>query len=78
MIHFKELRSGKDMAYLMRRAIKHNTWSNGASSRHLVNRQVFENSSVTVYDYDLRVECLLVLLAFFMLIKAIFSGSSKK
>lgn len=44
MIHFKELRSGKDMAYLMRRAVKFDNWSNGKCASHLVNRQVFDNS----------------------------------
>lgn len=35
MIEFRELRSGKDMAYFMRRTIKFHEWSGGKSSSHL-------------------------------------------
>lgn len=73
MIHFKELRSGKDMAYLMRRSIKFDRWSKGKSARHLVSREVFDNSYFTVYDYDLRLEFLVILLALLLLARAIFT-----
>lgn len=54
MMHFRELRSGVDMAYAMRRAIKIDKLSKGKSAAHLTNDQVFKNSFVTVYDYDLK------------------------
>jgi len=60
MIEFKELRSGKDMAYFVRRAIKFGEWG-GFSSSHLINQSTIKNSFVTVYDYDIKVVALLVL-----------------
>lgn len=56
MMEFRELRSGKDMAYQMRQAIKFNEWSGGNSSSHLVNRAVVDNSFLTTYDYDIKLQ----------------------
>jgi hypothetical protein len=68
MIEFRELRSGKDMAYFLRRAVKFHQWSGGHSSSHLINTTVRDNSFLTVYDYDIKFEnialiiCILVFL----------------
>lgn len=77
MIHFRELRSGRDLAYLMRRSIKYNAWSKGQSARHQVDRTTFENFIFTCDDYDLKIEMLLMMLALLMFLRALFSSSQK-
>ena len=77
MIHFKELRSGKDLAYYMRRTIKYNVLSGGKSASHLVDRNTFDHYAVTLYDYDLLVEFLAVVFAFLLLVRALFSSRAK-
>jgi len=69
MVHFKELRSGVDLAYLMDRTIKFNKWSGGEQSSHLVNKSVLKNSFLSVYDYDLKLEIMGYLIVLFLLIK---------
>ena len=54
LVHFKELRSGKDMAYFMRRTIKMHSWSKGHSSVHLFDDAVASGNSFITYDYDLK------------------------
>ena len=71
MIHFKELRSGKDMAYLMRRSIKYDKWSKGDSAKHLFDDQVYNNPTATVYDWDLRLEFFVLILCIYLLLKAL-------
>ena len=59
MIEFKELRSGKDLAYFMRRQVKFSEWggehSIHQSSRHLFERNIVDNTFATVYDYDIKI-----------------------
>ena len=61
MVYFKELRSGKDLPYLIDRTIKFNEWSGGQRSSHLFNKSVMKNSFFTVYDYDLKMEMMAIL-----------------
>jgi len=68
MIEFKELRSGKDMAYFIRRAVKFGEWG-GFSSIHLINNSVRNNWFVTVYDYDIKLGMLLVWILIVMCLK---------
>ena len=63
LVHFKETRSGKDLAYHMTRMMQYHEWSDGQRSAHLVNKSVLKNNFVTVYDYDLKLECIAYLLA---------------
>ena len=53
MIEFKELRSGKDMAYLLRRQVKMNEWG-GTSTKHLYNFFFVDNVFIVSYDYDIK------------------------
>lgn len=53
MVEFKELRSGKDLAYYIRRTIKFREFG-GKSAEHSVNNSVYNNSQITVYDYDIK------------------------
>ena len=53
MIEFKELRSGKDMAYFFRRSTLFTEWG-GFSTKHLYNKVVLQNSFIAVYDYDIK------------------------
>ena len=61
MIEFKELRSGKDLAYFMRRAVKFHEWSGGHSAQHLINTEVRDRSFFTVYDYDIKLEFVMLI-----------------
>lgn len=71
MIHFKELRQGKDLAYLLRKAIKFGEYSGqkNHSAKHLMQRSSIDNSFITVYDYDLKVQVLLVLIVCLLLVR---------
>ena len=53
ILEFKELRSGKDQAYLLWRTIKFREWGQ-RSAEHLINTSVDDNSFVTAYDYDIK------------------------
>ena len=53
MIEFEELRSGKSLAYYMYKTLK-----NG--SKHTVNKNLIENTFFTVYDYDLKIQFLVL------------------
>ena len=64
MVHFKEIRSGKDFAYFLERAIWFNEWSSGQRSSHLLNKSVLKNSFMTVYDYDLKLELMVIIILF--------------
>ncbi len=52
MIHYKELKSGKDLAYLTRRMILYNEISNGHSARHLFDDRVLNRNYFKIYDVD--------------------------
>ena len=71
MIHFKELRSGKDLAYFARRMIFFNEISLGHSSKHLFDDQVLKSNYFKVYDFDAKFELFLILLIFAFLVKRI-------
>lgn len=75
MIHFRELRHGKDLSYLFRRAIKFGEFSGNKahSSRHLLNMSVATNSFITVYDYDLKAFSIALILLIILFVKRIFS-----
>ena len=73
MIEFKELRSGKDMSYYLRRAINYGQWG-GFSGRHLYNRSVIDNSMVTVYDYDLKIQMVAISAVFIFFVNRVIFG----
>ena len=53
----------------MNRAIKFNEWSGGKRSEHLVNKSVMKNSFFTVYDYDLKLEMMAILMLVVLYLK---------
>jgi hypothetical protein len=59
MIEFKELRSGFDLSYLLRRMSNYHIWSGREYSKHLSHQleSVYDNTFVTTYDYDLKIGC---------------------
>mmetsp|Transcript_17348 Transcript_17348/g.29166 ORF Transcript_17348/g.29166 Transcript_17348/m.29166 type:complete len:83 (+) Transcript_17348:207-455(+) len=74
LVHFKELRSGRDMAQVMQRAIRFHDWSGGDRAKHLFQGSVRDNSYFTVYDFDIKLEMLSLLL---ITVLAISSGLKK-
>jgi hypothetical protein len=72
MIHFKELRSGKDLAYLTRRMIFFNEISLGHSSKHLFDDRILNGNYFLVYDFDAKFELFVFLFLIAYLFKRIF------
>jgi hypothetical protein len=71
MIHFKELRSGKDLAYFARRIILFNEISMGHSSKHLFDDRILKSNYFLVYDFDAKIELFVVFFIIAFLIKRI-------
>ena len=69
MIHFRELRSGLNMPEVFRKAIKYNEWSGGKNAEHLGDFHVKNNSYWTVYDFDIKLEIMLFMLAIMLFLK---------
>ena len=69
MIHFKELRSGKDLAYLTRRMIFYNEISKGHSSKHLFDDRILNGNYFLVYDFDAKLELFILLFILALLMK---------
>ena len=68
IIEFKELRSGKDQAYILHRQIKFHQWGK-RGAEHMVAKQLIGHSFVTVYDYDIKLYFLAVCVALVLLLK---------
>lgn len=68
MIEFKELRSGKDMAYFMQRQALYHQWSGKKSSSHLFNGSVNNNNFITSQDYDIKLFAVILLLTASLLV----------
>lgn len=72
MIHFNELRSGKDLAYFARRMILYNEISDGHSARHLFDDRILKGNYFSVYDFDAKLECCVILFIIAYLVKKLF------
>ena len=64
MAHFKELRSGKDLKNYLIRTIRFGEFAQSKthSAKHMMQVSVMKNSFITVYDYDLKIEAIAVVL----------------
>ena len=69
MIHFKELRSGKDLAFLTRRMIFFNEISGGHSAKHLFDDRVLTGHYFKIYDFDIKLEVFLYFFVFVLLFR---------
>ncbi len=72
MIHFKELRSGKDLAYFARRMILFNEISDGHSARHLFDDRILKGNYFSVYDFDAKIEFFVIFFIIVYLFKKLF------
>ena len=70
MLEFKELRSGKDFAYFMQRAIKLKEWERN-SHVHLVNKSN-HRCFMSVYDYDIKITLVTIILCVIGFVRNVF------
>ena len=61
------------MAMYVHKAIKYNEWSGGRSAEHMADLHVRDHSYWTVYDFDIKLEIILILFAFHLLFKKMLS-----
>ena len=69
ILEFKELRSGKNTAFLLWKVIQYNKFSGGRFSSHLVDYTPSKLMTVELYDYDLKILILLLIILLFKGIK---------
>ena len=78
MIQFRELKSGKDLAYLMHRQIKFGEWAGDPlhSSKHMVNHNVLNMSYWTLYDLDIKIALAFAVYVKYQAVRKAFFGKT--
>ena len=71
MIQFKELRSGNNLASVVLKSVKYDQWSGGKTAEFLNEYHVRDNSYFTVYDFDIKLEMMVLMIAVVLFLKRI-------